>query len=61
MDKKLTITQKKYTGDTTVISARVPKDLVEKIDGVALASGRNRNEILQMCLEFAVENLTIEK
>lgn len=61
MDKKLEIQSKKYRGETTVISSRVPVDLVEKIDSVAKKCGRTRNEIIQMCLEFAVENIEIKE
>lgn len=59
MEKKLEIRTKKYRGETTVISSRVPADLVEKIDFIAKSSGRTRNEIIQKCLEFATENIEI--
>ena len=59
MEKKLEIRTKKYRGETTVISSRVPADLVEKIDVIAKNSGRTRNEIIQKCLEFATENIEI--
>ena len=57
---ELRITQKKYTGASTVISARFPKDLVQDIDEVAAQTGRTRNEILQLCMEFALQHMTIE-
>ena len=57
---ELRITQKKYTGVSTVISARFPKDLVQEIDAVAVETGRTRNEILQMCIEFALQHMKIE-
>ena len=59
MEKKLEIKQKKYRGETTVISSRVPVDLVERLDFISRESGRTRNEIIQMCLEFAAENIEI--
>lgn len=59
MEKKLEIKSKKYRGETTVISSRVPVDLVEKLDEIAKDSGRTRNEIIQLCLEFAAENIII--
>lgn len=61
MNKKLEIKSKKYKGDTTVISSRVPIELVERIDSIAKQSGRTRNEIIQMCLEFAVDNIEIKE
>lgn len=59
-DKKLRISIKKYTGDTSVVSARLPVELVRSIDNIGNQTGRTRNEIIQLCLEFAVENLEIE-
>lgn len=60
-DKKLKISAKEYTGDTSVISSRLPNDLIKKIDEICETTGRNRNEVLQLCLEFAVDNIEIER
>lgn len=60
MDKKLEIRVKKYRGDTMVVSARLPSDLVARIDSIAEQSGKNRNEIVQLCLEFAIENIELK-
>ncbi len=60
-EKKLIITQKKYVGETSVVSARLPNDLIKRIDDICEATGRTRNEILQMCIEFAVDNIKIER
>ncbi len=60
-EKKLKISAKKYNGDTAVISARIPNDLIKKIDEICEKTGRNRNEVMQLCLEFAVENIEIER
>lgn len=57
---KLKIPPKTYTGETTVISARLPKDMIADLDKVAKATGRTRNEIMLMCMEFALKNLEIE-
>lgn len=61
MERKLEIKTKKYRGETTVISSRVPVDLVEKLDNIARVSGRTRNEIIQECLEFAADNVEIKE
>ena len=60
-EKKLKISTKKYTGDTAVISARLPNDLIRKIDNICEQTGRNRNEVMQLCLEFAIHNIEIER
>ncbi|MBD5103283.1 MAG: ribbon-helix-helix protein, CopG family [Ruminococcaceae bacterium] len=58
-DKKLTLRPHKYNGESTVISMRLPKDMLAEIDKVAADTGRTRNEILILCMEFALENIQI--
>lgn len=55
----LRITPKKYAGETTIVSMRMSKELLKDIDAVAALSGRNRNEILTMSLEFALNHMEI--
>ena len=55
------IPRKKYGGDTTVVSMRMAKELLKEIDNVAELSGRNRNEVLTMSLEFALNHMEIEE
>ena len=59
-NKKLIIATKKFRGDSMVVSTRLPNELVEKLDTVAEQTGRTRNEIIQTCIEFAIENLEIQ-
>ena len=58
---KFEIAQKKYKGDSSVISLRLSNDLIEKFDEIAKETGRTRNEIISMALEFALDNLKIKK
>lgn len=58
-EKKLIISSKKYRGDTSVVSARLPNDLIKRIDEIAETTGRTRNEIVQRCLEFSVDYIEI--
>lgn len=53
------IPKKKYGGDTTVVSMRISRELLKDIDKVADLSGRNRNEIMAMSLEFALKHMEI--
>ena len=55
--EKLIIEEKKYRGATAVVSARLPDDMIRAIDNVAKKTGHNRNEIIAICLEYAMENL----
>lgn len=60
-NKKLEISPKKYRGETAPVTARLTVDLIKKIDLIADETGRTRNDIIQKCMEFAVENLEITK
>ena len=55
----LRVTPKKYSGETTIVSMRMAKDLLKDIDAVANVTGRNRNESLTMSLEFALNHMEI--
>ena len=59
MAEKLVIHVRKYKGESTVVSARLPVDMVKRIDTIAEQTGRNRNEIIALCMEFALENLSM--
>lgn len=60
-DPKFQITPKKYTGESSVVSMRMPKDMLRDIDEIAAKIGRTRNEFLLMSLEFAMDHLEIEE
>ena len=55
----LRISPKKYSGETTIVSMLLAKDLLRDIDAVANVTGRTRNEIMTMSLEFALEHMEI--
>ena len=61
MADKFQVTPKKYTGETAVISLRLPKDMLRDIDDAAARLGRTRNEFMSMSLEFALDHLEIEE
>ena len=52
---------KKYCGETSVISMRLPKDMLKDIDEIAEKTGRTRNEILSLSLEFALSHMEIKE
>ena len=60
-DRRLVITPKKFRGETSIVSVRLPNDLIRHLDEVSETTGRTRNEIIQTCLEFALENLEENK
>ena len=58
-DLTLRIDAKRYTEESTVVSFRLPKDMLREIDAVAQATGRTRNEIAATSLEFALRHMEI--
>lgn len=60
-DPKFQITPKKYTGESSAVSMRMPKDMLRDIDEIAAKIGRTRNEFMLMSLEFAMDHLEIEE
>lgn len=56
---KLYIGPKKYIGESTVVSMRMPKDMIQEFDDIATATGRTRSEVMTLCLEFALKNMEI--
>ncbi|MCR5075517.1 MAG: ribbon-helix-helix domain-containing protein [Ruminococcus sp.] len=62
MAKKLQITKKSnLKGDDgyKIFSIRVKEDIVEKLDEISVQTNRSRNELINLLLEFAVENSEI--
>ena len=59
MDNVLRIEAKTYREESVVISTRIPKDMLSDIDLVAKETGRTRNEIITMFLDFALKNTEI--
>ena len=58
-EKKLIIRSHRYAGETTVISLRLPKEMLAIIDRAAQDTGRTRNEIVVLSMEFALEHMEI--
>lgn len=59
-EKKLIISQKKFSGDSSVLSLRLPNELLSELDSIAENTKRTRNDIILKCLEFAVQNIEID-
>ena len=60
MEKKITIEQKKDKGETSVVSTRLPIELIKEIDRIAKETNRTRNEVIVLCLDFSLENIEIK-
>lgn len=59
-EDKFVVKAKKPYGRTSVVSARLPDMVVKQLDKVADSTGRTRNELILMCIEYALERLEIE-
>ncbi len=60
-EERLHITERKFRGETEVVSARIPSELVAALNYIAKETGRSRNEIIETCLTFAVNRIKIQK
>ena len=55
----LKIEPKKYTGESVVVSMRMPRDMVQEIDNIAAMTGHTRTELMMLCLEFSLNHMEI--
>lgn len=60
---KLIIRPKKYKGNDgyKTFSIRIKEELVENIDLISTQTGRSRNELIGIFLEYAVKHCKIEE
>lgn len=61
-NKKLVITKKGHKGDDgyKIFSIRIPEGLVSQLEIVAGETGRSRNEIITILLEFGIRNCVVD-
>lgn len=61
MDGKFIIHPKpKMTSQTSVISLRLSDLTIDKLEVIAKKSGHSRNELIAMCIDFALGHLEIK-
>lgn len=58
-EKKFIVEKQKYSGETKVISLRIPKDMLDDLDLLAEETGRRRNEVILLALNFSLEHLEV--
>jgi predicted transcriptional regulator len=54
-NRKLKITRKE--DDYSIFSIRIKNDTIKKLEEIAANTSRSRNEVINICLEFALNNL----
>lgn len=60
MESKYVIRKKKYSSQTSVVSMRMPIELIKKIDDICKPTNRTRNDVILKLLEFGFENCVIK-
>lgn len=60
-DKFVVSPRKPAVGKSSVISVRLPDKMLEQLENVAMQTGRTRNELVQMCIEYAMDRLVISE
>ena len=58
--KKLIIKPNRYGGKSSVVSARIPDEMLKELDDLSSRTGKSRNELLITMIEFALEHIEIE-
>ncbi len=63
IDDKLVIGTKKTKGEDgyKVFSIRVRDEVVTRIDNISIKTGRSRNELIGIFLEYALDKCVIEE
>lgn len=63
MDKKLQISKKELKGDDgyKTFSVRVKDSIVNQLDNISIKTNRSRNELINIMLEYGIENCLIEE
>ena len=52
-----TIPPRRFRGETAVVASRLPVELISLLDDLSRKTGRSRNEVIQLCLEYAIDNM----
>lgn len=61
-DSKLILTPKKFKTDTTaILSVRLSTELLKRIEELATKTNRNRNEMVQILLAYAVDHAVVDE
>ena len=62
MDNKFVVHPRRPAfGKTSVVSARLPDDMIKKLDEISKKTGRTRNELISLCIDFALKNIEISE
>ena len=61
-NKKLIIRPRRAAlGKTAVVSVRLSEDTIKRLDTITARTGHSCNELIQLCVEFGLENMEIKE
>lgn len=61
-EKKLIIRPRRAAlGKTSVVSVRLSDDMIKRLDTITDKTGHSRNELIQLCVEFGLDNMEIKE
>ena len=58
-DKFIVSQRKPAVGKSSVITVRLPDTMLAQLEEVVTKTGRSRNELVQMCIDYALARLEI--
>ncbi|MBD5094715.1 MAG: CopG family transcriptional regulator [Subdoligranulum sp.] len=58
-DKFIVTQRRPAVGKSSVVSIRMPDKTIEQLEQIAGKTGRTRNELVLMCIDYALERLEI--
>ncbi|NLC73648.1 MAG: ribbon-helix-helix protein, CopG family [Clostridiales bacterium] len=58
-EDKLVIDQKKYNTNSSVVTVRMPSQMLETVDEISKKTNHTRNDIILKCLDFSLEKVEI--
>lgn len=60
IEDKFIVTPLRGEDGTTVVTARLPDRLVQRLEDVVIRTGRSRTQVIIMALDYALDRLEIE-
>ena len=60
-EEKFVVHPRKLYGESKVVSARLPTSVIRELDDVAMKTGRTRNELISLCIHYALKHLEISQ
>lgn len=59
--KLITRPRRAALGKTSVVSVRLSDDMIKRLDNITDRTGHSRNELIQLCVEFGLDNMEIKE